>query len=538
MTCTIQFCGAAGAVTGSCYRVMWEDKEFLVDCGLYQGPKTLKELNYRDFPFNPGRVDFLLLTHAHIDHSGLIPKLAGAGFTGPIYTTAATCDLLSFMLPDSGNIQESEVRLLNRRNQQRGLKTVSPIYTQEDAENVMRQLTSVDYDKWVKVAEGVRVRYWNAGHILGSASIEIELGGDGDGKRPLRLLFSGDIGPEHKLFHPDPEAPLNLDYVICESTYGDRVREVLTPEERRTRLGEILDTALAKEGVVVIPAFSVERTQELLADISNLIDRPGARKPLVFLDSPLAIRATKAFQDHAHELENINGDGRIFNNEHFQFTNSVEESKAINNYASGVVIIAASGMCEAGRIRHHLKRRLWEEKDTILLTGYNAPGTLGALLEAGKTEVKIHGEDVKVRASIVKFDAYSGHADANGLVEWVLDRRPISGAIFLTHGEPEGRDGLMRRLIAQGIDPSMLVAPQLDEVFTLGPKEFKAAKGAPPRLAPAEIVKLDWHNDLAQLQLDIREELDKAADEKARAKIIRRLRRALGDGGEENGKRD
>lgn len=525
MSVSIQFCGAAGAVTGSCYRLQWEGGEFLVDCGLFQGSKTLKELNYRDFPFDPKRIGFVLLTHAHIDHSGLIPKLIRHGFAGPVHATKGTCDLLAFMLPDSGNIQESEVQLLNRRNQQRGLAPVTPIYTQKDAEDAIAALSPVDYDKWLEVAPGLRVRYWNAGHILGAASIEIELKGAGNGGDPLRLLFSGDIGPEHKLFHPDPKAPLNLDYVICESTYGDRKREILTPESRRRRLGAILDEALEREGVIVIPAFSVERTQELLADISILMNRPGARKPLVFLDSPLAIRATQAFAAHAHDLEDI--EAEAFDHDNFQFTNSVEESKAINNYAAGVIIIAASGMCEAGRIRHHLKRRLWEAKNTILLTGYQAPGTLGALLEAGKTEVKIHGEDVKVRARIINFDAYSGHADAEGLVQWVLERRPIRQGLFLTHGEPDAVTGLAQRLARRGVDPDMIIAPELDETFDLSREKFRRRKGVAPRLSPEAVARLDWHNDLAQLLLDIRAELDKAADERSRAKIIRRLRRAL-----------
>lgn len=527
MTISIQFCGAAQTVTGSCNLLRFSGGAFLIDCGLYQGSKTLKELNYREFPFDPAQLEFVLLTHAHIDHSGLLPKLVRAGFRGPIYATEATRDLLAFMLPDSGHIQESEVELLNRRNQQRGLPPVTPIYTQEDAEAVVGRVRPLDYDKWAEISNGVRVRFWNAGHILGSASIEVELSSRAGDDQPMRLLFSGDIGPEHKLFHPDPDAPLDLDYVVCESTYGDRLREKLTPGERRKRLEMILNDALARDGVVVIPAFSVERTQELLADIAIMLKKNAGPKPIVFLDSPMAIRATEAFRKHAAALEDIGGDGAIFDNRNFQFTPSVQESKAINNYANGVIIISASGMCEAGRIRHHLKQRLWRDNTTVVLTGYQSPGTLGALLEAGKKEVKIHGEDVKVRASIVKFDAYSGHADANGLVEWLLDRRPIRQAIFLTHGEREAIDGFRKRLIARAFDPDLIAAPQLDDVFTLRKDGWKKSVGVEPRIAPSQVGRLDWHNDLAQLMLDIRGELDKAADEKSRAKIIRRLRRAL-----------
>ena len=523
----LKFCGAAGTVTGSCYLLHHPHGSFLIDCGMFQGSKTLKALNYGDFPFHPSKVDFVLLTHAHIDHSGLVPKLIGDGFKGPVYATQGTKDLLTFMLPDSGYIQEMEVGMLNRRNAQRGLAPVEPIYTSADGEAAIERIRAKDYQAWFEPGPGVRARLWNAGHILGSASIEIEIDTGRRNHRIMRLLFSGDIGPEHKLFLPDPEAPSNLDYVVCESTYGARKRERLTPAARRAKLGGLVNEAFGRGGVLVIPAFSVERTQELLADLGVLMNKSAIKDTLVFLDSPLAIKATEAFARHAHELEDVGEDGAIFHHPAFHFTASVEESKAINRYENGVIIIAASGMCEAGRIRHHLKRRLWSDKNTVLLTGYQAPGTLGALLEAGRKAVRIQGEDVRVNAAIRSFDAYSGHVDADGLFDWIMARRPMTRGVFLTHGEEEGRSALRARLSEAGFTDDRIIAPQLDDEVDLLGEDGIALRAGPRRLSPEAVSGPDWHNDLAQLSLDIREHLDQAAGEKARNVILRRLRRVL-----------
>jgi len=527
MKTVIKFCGAAGMVTGSCYLIRHNGLSFLIDCGMFQGSKTLKELNYGEFPFDPKKIDFVLLTHAHIDHSGLIPKLIKKGFAGRIFATEGTRDLLSFMLPDSGYIQETEVVYLNRRNEQRGLPSVTPIYTQEDGENAIEHFDLVDYQTWRALGSGVRVRYWNAGHILGAASIEIELAQNESEGDNIRLLFSGDIGPEHKMFHPDPNGPSDVDYLICEATYGDRERKTVTPGERRKKLARVVSRALSNNGTLVIPAFSVERTQELLADISLLMGSGAIKEHIVFLDSPLAIRATKTFSRHAGNLEDVAPDGDLFKNENFVFTRTADESKKINQYKSGAIIIAASGMCEAGRIRHHLKRRLWDKNVTILMVGYQAPGTLGSLLLAGKKAVRIQGEDIKVRAHIEEFDVYSGHADAAELQDWVLKRMPIRRGVFLTHGEPSAREALRARLAHSGISKDRLLLPELDDEFELAAVPEKAKLQIKPRLDPAAVVRLDWHNDLAQLSLDIRDELDAAADERSRQKIIRRLRRAL-----------
>ncbi|MEL7491922.1 MAG: MBL fold metallo-hydrolase [Pseudomonadota bacterium] len=525
----IKFCGAAGTVTGSCYWIKGDGFSFLVDCGTFQGSKSLKELNYDAFPFSPAEIDFVLLTHAHIDHSGLIPKLIREGFEGPIYATEGTRDLVSFMWPDSGYIQETEVKFLNQKREQRGRKTVEPIYTRLEGEDAAKRVTVIEYDQWIEVSENIRARFWNAGHILGAASIEIEIPINGPETKSARILFSGDLGPEHKLFHPDPDGPRHLDFLVCEATYGDRLRPALDIYSRRKRLGEEINKALKNgEGVLVIPAFSVERTQELLLDIDSLMKIGDINDSLVFLDSPLAIRATKTFASHASDLEDINASKALVGNENFIFTETVQESKRINSYANGVIIIAASGMCEAGRIRHHLKRRLWQDNTTIMMVGFQAAGTLGRLLLEGKKTVRIQGETVQVDARIVDLDIYSGHADAEGLQDWVLERLPVHGDIFLSHGEPEALAALKERLARAGLSADKIIIPALDEEFELsGQTASPKVSEKKPRLKAEAVARLDWHNDLAQLSLDIVDELEKAADEKARQKILRKLRRAL-----------
>ncbi|NNL87673.1 MAG: MBL fold metallo-hydrolase [Marinicaulis sp.] len=523
----IKFCGAAGTVTGSCFWIKSDAASFLVDCGMYQGSKTLKELNYGDFPFSPADIDFVLLTHAHIDHSGLVPKLVKHGFTGPIFTTEGTRDLLAFMWPDSAYIQETEVKFLNRRREQKGIKTVTPIYDQSDAHDAINQIKTIDYASWTDPMAGVRMRYWNAGHILGSASIEVEIA-DSAGET-IRLLFSGDIGPEHKLFHPNPDAPDSIDFLVCEATYGDRLKTPLSPEMRRDRLAAAINEAIRSgEGVLVVPAFSVERTQELLIDIGILLREKRIHDSLVFLDSPLAIKATQTFALYADDLEDVSHSDTFLFNDNFVFTKDADESKRINAYKNNIIIIAASGMCEAGRIRHHLKRRLWNPNATVMMVGYQAPGTLGALLLNGKKAVRIQGETVKVRATITDLDVYSGHADADGLEEWVLDRMPVRGNVFLVHGEPSSLDSLRSRLVTAGLSDERVVIPELDNEYELSPQRAEKTKGdTKPRIATATASRLDWHNDLAQLSLDIVDELEGAADERSRQIILRRLRRAL-----------
>jgi len=524
----LSFCGAAGTVTGSCYWMQTERCQFLVDCGMFQGSKTLKELNYGAFPFDPSKIDFVLLTHAHTDHSGLVPKLVKRGFRGSIFATKGTFDLLTFMLPDSAYIQESEVERLNRRNTQRGRPAVAPMYTAEDVDVALKAFSVVEYEVWREVGEGVRARFWNAGHILGAASIEVEVVTEQRTPRVARLLFSGDIGPQHKLFHPGPEAPANVDYLCCESTYGGRKRVEARPARRREILGREVSAALKRGGNLLIPAFAVERTQELLLDLSMLFDSGALPKVPVFLDSPLAIKATRVFVKNAERLEDTAQVPDLFRRPNIRFTESVEESKLIGCFTGGAIIIAGSGMCDAGRIRHHLKQNLWRGEATVLLVGYQAPGTLGSLLAHGVPAVKIQGEDVRVNATIRQIDVYSGHADHDQLLAWLRARLPVKGAIFLTHGEDDALNALREALAGNGVPLERIVIPQLDDVVDLaGGGSQVEFRPVPHRLSRESLRGGDWHNDLAAFSLNLRERLENAADDKARGIILRRVKRAL-----------
>lgn len=527
MSLTIRFCGASRTVTGSCYLFETAAGRFLVDCGLFQGQKTLKELNYGPFPFRPSDIDAVLLTHAHIDHSGLLPKLVRHGFTGRILATRGTIDLCSYMLPDAGSIQESEVRALNRRNIARGRDEVSPIYTQADAIASLQSFAPVEYEQWIDVIKGVRARYWNAGHLLGSASIEIECR-DGHSKEPMRLLISGDIGPDAKLLQPDPEAPSGFDYVISEATYGDRDRQPTSPAARRARLAAEVSDAASRKGALLIPAFAVERTQELVVDLIDLMERREIPTAPIFLDSPLAIRATEVFRRHADILDPAVDVRRLLNSPQLRFTETVDESKHIAKLTGFHIIIAASGMCDAGRIRHHLRNWLWNARATVLIVGYQAQGTLGRFLVDGAKAVRIQGNEIKVAATIRSIDDYSGHADGSELVRWISARRPIGRGLFLVHGEEPAIAGLADRISERIVPAARLFQPLLDDIYDLSaavPTPLDA--GRRRRLAPEAVVALDWHNDMSKLILDINDRIEAAADDRARGVIIRRLRRAL-----------
>lgn len=529
MPIRLSFHGAARTVTGSSFLLDTGEARVLVDCGMFQGSKTLKELNYGPFPHDPKKLDAVLLTHAHIDHSGLLPKLMLAGFSGSILATAATCDLLAPMLPDSGHIQESEVEQLNRRNARRDKPLVSPIYTAEDAEKTLELLKPVAYATWVEAAPGLRARWWNAGHLLGSASIEVEV--SRAGAAPARLLFSGDLGPDHKLLQPDPTAPTGFDYVVCESTYGATDRIDPSPAKRREALIEEYRRAHKSGGALIIPSFAVERTQELVTDLVGLMDEGAIAAAPIFVDSPLAGKATAVFRRHAGDLENGQALERAFASPHLKLVESVEDSKAIARFRGFHVIIAASGMCDAGRIRHHLKNWIARRDATVLLAGYQAQGTLGRLLQDGEPIVRIQGEEFHVRARIGSIETYSGHADGPELIAWLRERMPIAQSVFLVHGEEAAMEGLRARIATDLLPAERVVAPAMDEAFELtpaGPVRLPPVKAR--RIEPEAASRLDWNNDLSKLLIDIGAAVDGAADERAKRVVIRKLRRALEDG--------
>ncbi|MCL6708259.1 MBL fold metallo-hydrolase [Pseudomonas sp. R2.Fl] len=520
----LTFHGAAGTVTGSCHLIRLGERRVLIDCGMFQGSKSEKELNYRPFPFDPRSIDAVILTHAHIDHSGLLPKLVKAGFDGPIYATRATIDLCSVMLPDSAHIQEMEVENLNRRNARRGRDEVEPIYDAEDAFRAVTLMRPVELKTWTVAADNIRFRLWNAGHLLGSTSVEMEAGHAG---KPVRLVFSGDIGPRHKLLQYDPEGPRDVDYVVTESTYGDTDRVELDDTARLKALKREVDGAYRPGGALLIPSFAVERTQELVADLHHLMEQGEIPTCPIIIDSPLATRASEIFLRHTREIENGDQLARAFHARNLRFTESVEQSKAVDHIREFHIVIAASGMCEAGRIRHRLKNWLWREEGTVLLVGYQATGTLGRILEEGASVVRIQGEEIKVRARIRRLDVYSGHADGEELAAWVRARAPVSGSIFLVHGEEPAVAGLATRLrdfLAEG----QIVVPRLDASYRLTKEgAVPLTPAPPPRVEPMLMGSRDWHNDFQSLVLDIQDELARAADDRARGVILRKLRRTL-----------
>lgn len=521
----LTFHGAARSVTGSCFRLETGHGQILIDCGMFQGSKTEKELNYRPFPFAPEKIDAVILSHAHIDHSGLLPKLVKHGFSGAIHATPATVDLAGVMLPDSAHIQEIEVEQFNRRAARRDRGTVAPIYTLADVETCLALFHPQAYAAWFTVLPGLRARFWNAGHLLGSASVEIEVS-QAEGA-PLRILFSADIGPDYKLMHPDPEGPSGLDYVICEATYGDRDRIDATADRRRTLLCEEVRTAMHPHGALLIPSFAVERAQELISDLARLMAEGALPSIPIYVDSPLATKATRVFAKHHRELE----EGAVLmqglRSRQLHFTETREQSMALDKVQGFHIVIAASGMCDAGRIRHRLKNWLWRDEGTVLFTGFQAVGTLGRILQDGARSVRIQGEEFVVRARIRSLDLYSGHADGTELRDWIKARLPIRHQVFLVHGEEAAMAALAERL--KGIvDPGDVVIPSLDAGYALTPTGAESLdETVMPRLLPQQVGHMDWHNDVSRLLLQISDELRACPDEKSRGVLIRQLQRAL-----------
>lgn len=534
MSIALSFHGAAGTVTGSCYLVEHQNGRLLVDCGMFQGSKTLRELNYGPFPFDPSGIDAVLLTHAHIDHSGLVPKLVRLGYDGRVVATEATRDLLAYMLPDSGALQETDVERLNRRNAQRGRDPVEPIYTRADAEACLGRIDGVAYRQWTPVGRGVRARFWDAAHILGSASIELEV--DDSPGPPLRLLFSGDIGPGRRPLKAAPTGPQGFDLLVMESTYGDIDRPELSEAERREALRKEVRLALKRGGNLLIPSFAVERTQELLYDLAMLIESGALPAAPVFIDSPLAARATEVFVAHARQRKDGGRVAEALRRRNFHVTETVDQSKAIGRVNGGAIILAGSGMCDGGRIRHHLKANLWRYNATVLLVGFQAAGTLGRVLLDGAPAVRIHGEEVVVKAEIRSIDVYSGHADRSQLVDWVMARRQPGtdqhsaaqhGTVFLTHGEPVASRGLRQALLAQGWDRRRLAIAQMDEQVIVSASGVRRRPVEHPRVLQQQAGRPDWHNEYAATVLALSEKLRRLPDNAAREALLAQLRHDL-----------
>ncbi|MCB9992566.1 MAG: MBL fold metallo-hydrolase [Hyphomicrobiaceae bacterium] len=527
MSVELHFHGAAGTVTGSCYRIVHPHGQFLVDCGMFQGNRTVRDLNYKPYPFDPTHIAYVLLTHAHIDHAGLLPRLTHHGFSGPIHTTEPTHGLSEFVLEDAAGIQESETERENRHRSRRGEKPFEPLYRHEDAAKVLSLMQSHDYGDWFSPGPGVRARLWNAGHILGSASIEVEVETEDD--KPIRILFSGDLGPDEKVFYKGPEAPSDFDYILSESTYGGRSRPDYTLDDRREALRREINEALERGGNLIIPTFAVERSQELLHDIGTLIKSGEINPTRVFLDSPLASKVTSVYAKYASMFADMELTAdELFNDDRFRIVESVDESKAINKISGGAIILSASGMCEAGRIKHHLRNNISRPNATVLFVGFQAPGTLGQIIQSGADEVRIHGERYPVRATIRSISNYSAHADHKELIEWVAHRLPAHGALFLTHGEDEARAAMRGDLMGLGLGGDQIIAPELDDYFEL--RAFGiAARGTPEkrRIDPRQFSR-DWNNEYADFSIRLGQKLHAAKSDAERLELMKKLQDALG----------
>ena len=488
----LEFIGADREVTGSCHYLTFGDTHILIVCGMEQGADLYVN---QEIPVNPSLIDYVFVTHAHIDHSGLLPLIYNHGFRGTIFATKATTDLCNIMLKDSAHIQEFEAEWKNRKARRAGRPEVTPMYNVEDAQNVMQHFTPCDYNSVYEICPGLKVRFVDAGHLLGSSSIEMWVTEENVTKK---IVFSGDIGNHNRPLIKDPQYVDSADYVVMESTYGNRLHD--TPPDYAVELSKVINATFTRGGNLVIPAFSVGRTQEMLYFIrriktENLLpEHPNFE---VYIDSPLAVEATNVFHENVSDcfdeeaMELISAGINPIKFPGLRVAVSSDESKMINFDKKPKVIISASGMCEAGRIRHHLKHNLWRPECTICFVGYQAVGTLGRKLIEGAQSVKLFGENITVNAKIEVLRGISGHADMNGLLDWLAGFEKVPDRVMVVHGEDTVTDHFAALVEEQFGCPAFApysggsVDLATNEIITIGQKIPKKAEEKPNKIKSA-----------------------------------------------------
>lgn len=462
MQTRLRFHGAAREVTGSMHLLEANGHTIALDCGLFQGRRSEANAKNQSFPCHPERIDAVILSHAHIDHCGKLPRLVREGFSGPIYATAPTRDLADILLADSAHIQDEDALYWNKKRVRRGDPPIEPLYTAEDAEDAVRLLQPRPLGEPFEVLPGVRARFVEAGHMLGSAMIALEIDRDGGGE-PIRITYTGDLGRTNMEILRDPEPIPECDYLICESTYGGRITP--DPESMRDQLADVINKTVERGGKLIVPSFAVGRTQVLVYDYHVLLLQQKIAQPIpVIVDSPLAVRATEAFRRHpdvydreARAMRRLTGD--MFDCDGCEYISHVEQSKALHDRHEPMMIISASGMCEVGRILHHLKNNIENPRNTVLIVGYQAAHTLGRRLVEKQKQVKIFGEMYRVNARVKVLNGFSAHANAAELLEAA---RPLAGRVrqaFLVHGEPDQAEALADSLKQNGFDRVSIPEP-------------------------------------------------------------------------------
>ncbi len=507
----ITFLGAAEMVTGSCYLLEFEKSKILVDCGMFQGGNEAVELNQKQFAFDPSEISHLILTHAHIDHTGRVPQLAKLGFKGKIICTKPTHELCKIMLPDSAFIQEMETEWQNRKRLRAGKKPIEPFYTVADAQESLKFFEAFPYDTMISINNQLSIRFRDAGHILGSAIVEMWVT---EGSDSFKIVFSGDLGNKGAAILKDPTLIEEADYVIVESTYGNRFHK--DTKYKALALLEIINDTIERNGNVVIPSFAVERTQEILYELNTLKEAKTSKLKSVpvYVDSPLAIHATKIFQSFQEYMDDetlalVQSGDNPFEFANLIFTETADESKAINFTKESSIIISASGMCDAGRIKHHLKHNLWREDSSVVFVGYQAKGTLGRRILDGEKTVKIFGEEINIKCKIFSIEGFSGHADQKGLMEWLGSFKNKPTKVFLVHGEEEALS-TFSELIHQelGYENEIARLGQTIELTTGSQIQVVAERYTTQKqtvLSSLEVIKNGFNNTFDRLQKHIQE---------------------------------